>query len=167
MEEFYTTLLTNFVTILIALLAGLVALYQVKSNIISDARIKWIESLREEISNYCMEIENANNSKNTLFDERKGKKGLELESIIDKFYEPYEKSNLKALKVQSKVFLYLNSEKPKHKEIEDLMNLNSLLLLDIDNFNRLEIKSNVSKIVFISKEIFTEEWKKSKEIFKI
>jgi hypothetical protein len=37
--------MTNLVTILIALIAGLVALYQVKSNVISEARIKWMESL--------------------------------------------------------------------------------------------------------------------------
>ncbi|MBZ9631828.1 hypothetical protein LB465_13650 [Salegentibacter sp. LM13S] len=38
----YSQIWTNAITIFLALVASLIALYQVKSNIISSSRIKWI-----------------------------------------------------------------------------------------------------------------------------
>lgn len=41
----------GFATFL-ALLAGLIALYQVKANVISSARIKWIEEFKTNVSEF-------------------------------------------------------------------------------------------------------------------
>lgn len=82
-------LIPNSVTILIALIAGMVALHQVKLNVISAARVKWVEDLRETLSLYISEIEIATNARLDLIDERKGKSGKDLEDVLDKFYNPY------------------------------------------------------------------------------
>src|SRR5690606_38489477 len=96
------SIITNSITIFIALLAGMVAIYQVKLNVISAARIKWVEDLRETLSLYCCEIEIATNNRLDLLDARKGKSGEELEEVLDKFYVPYVSATKEVQKLQSK-----------------------------------------------------------------
>lgn len=166
-QEEYSQLITNSVTIFIALIAGMIALYQVKSNIIASSRINWIENLRETISSYCMEIENCCLAKINLHDERKGKTGLELEKVLDKFYQPYVESSREVDKLSKKALLYLNSKEDVHKKIEDLINQNINLVHDKKNDNRNEIQKNIIEIINLSKKVFKIEWEKSKKIFKI
>lgn len=161
------TLITNSVTIFIALVAGMVALHQVKLNVISAARIKWIEDLRETLSLYCCEIEIATNAKLDLVDERKGKSGKELEEVLDKFYNPYVNASKEVQKLQSKIFLYLDSENPQHKRIEDLLLQNSLFLHRTSEDNRIEMRKNIAEITKIAKVIFKIEWRKSEVLFKL
>ena len=51
-SELLNSIIENSITIIIALIAGIIALYQVKSNIVSSTRINWIENLRLSISEY-------------------------------------------------------------------------------------------------------------------
>jgi hypothetical protein len=159
------TLITNSVTIFIALIAAMVALHQVKLNVISAARIKWIEDLRETLSLYCCEIEIATNAKLDLVDERKGKSGNELEEVLDKFYNPYVNASKEVQKLQSKIYLYLDSENPQHKKIEELLRLNSILLHKAPGDNRNEMRNNIVEITKIAKVIFKVEWRKSEVLF--
>lgn len=165
--EFYTSILTNSVTILLALVAGMIALYQVKLNVISNSRIKWIENLRETISDYCMSISKCSLRKNNLFGERERIGEGEMDGFLDKFYEPYTESAQEVEKLQTKVFLYLNSNKKNHSIIENLISENAILIRDVKNDNREQINANILEIVIHSKEIFKTEWEKSKQIFKI
>ncbi len=158
-------LTTNGVTILIALIAGLIALHQVKLNIISSARIKWIEDLREILSLYCSELENCSKAKLDFEDELIKNRGSA--SVREKYFQPYTISSNEVLKLQSKSFLYLNSKDPKQKEIEELMRKNSLLLHDIHKNHRDEIFENIQKIISLAKEVFAVELVKSKSLFKI
>jgi hypothetical protein len=160
-------LITNSVTILIALIAGMVALHQVKLNVISAARVKWVEDLRETLSLYVCEIEIATNARLDLIDERKGKSGKDLEDVLDKFYNPYLNASKEVQKLQSKILLYLDSENTQHKKIEELLHLNSILVHKTPGDNRDEIRRNITEIVKISKSIFKVEWKKSKGLFKL
>lgn len=159
------TLITNSVTILIALMAGLIALHQVKLNIISSARIKWIEDLREILSLYSSELENCSKVKLDFEDELKHKG--KTETVREKYFQPYTISSNEVLKLQSKAFLYLNSKDPKQKEIEELIRKNSLLLHDMNKDHRDEIFENIQKIISLAKEVFNLELVKSKSLFKI
>ncbi|MBS1535791.1 MAG: hypothetical protein JST78_11995 [Bacteroidetes bacterium] len=158
---------SDIVTIIIALIAGLVALYQVKSNVISEARIKWIENLREILSSYCCELEECSVLKLDLNEETLNKSDKELERAFEKFYLPYSKSAKEVLKLQSKALLYLDSKNPKHKRIEELMRKNSLLVHEKYADNRKEIQNNIQEIIIISKDIFENEWEISKKLFRI
>jgi len=160
-------LITNAVTIIIALLAGIVALHQVKLNIVSDARIKWIENLRDALSQYCTELDKCSLRKANFFDERIGKTGQDFENALSKFYQPFSDSANEVLRLQSKVILYLDSNDQQQKQIEDLLRQNSLLLHDKDEYHIEKIRSNIEQIICVSKDIFNSEWKKSKRIFKI
>ncbi|MES2728284.1 MAG: hypothetical protein V4643_14340 [Bacteroidota bacterium] len=161
------TLLTNIGTIGVALFAGMIALYQVKLNIISNARIKWIEGLRDTLSQYCEKIEDCSESKNRLLYEINNKEEKEHNEALDKFYNPYASSAKEVLKLQSKTFLYLNSNDEKHKQIEELLRQNSLLLHEKHRDNGKAIHINTEKIVSIAKDVFKAEWKRSKKMFKI
>lgn len=159
------TLIANGVTILIALIAGLIALHQVKLNIISSARIKWIEDLREILSLYSSELENCSLAKLDFEDELKNKGTTE--SVREKYFQPYTISSKEVLKLQSKAFLYLNIKDPKQKEIEQLMRKNSFLLHEMHRNHRDEIFENIQKIINLAKEVFEVELEKSKSLFRI
>lgn len=163
----YETLITNGVTILIALLAGIVALHQVKLNVVSAARIKWIEDLRDTLSQYCTKLDEISLAKANYFDERKGKTKPELDSISRKFYDTYKVSSSEVLRLQSKIMLYLNSKNQQHKEIEEVLYQNSLLLHNTNEYHLGKIRKNIEKLISISKDMFEIEWEKSKSIFKI
>ncbi len=161
------TLITNAVTIVIALFAGIVALHQVKLNIVSDARIKWIESLRDTLSQYCTELDKYSLAKANYFDERKVKSGEDLENALSKFYHPYTETANEVLRLQSKLMLYLNSKDQNHKQIEDLLRQNSIILHDLSDCHVEKIRRNIEQIIRLGKEIFRLEWRKSKRMFKI
>jgi hypothetical protein len=160
-------LLTNIGTIIVALLAGMIALYQVKSNIISDARVKWIESLRETLSQYCKELEECSASKHILLYEIQGKTGKDFDVALKEFYPHYSATAKEVLKLQSKVFLYLNSNNKEHKELEELLRKTSIILHIKNEDHSKQIQENIGRIIAISKNILKEEWEKSKKIFKI
>jgi len=162
-------LMQNGITILLALIAGMIALYQVKLNIFSKARLTWIESLRETISLYCMEVANFSVKKINLFDERKKikNKDADMDIFLDKYYIPYELSASKVDKLQTKVLLYLDSNNKEQKKIEDLILHNIVLLHDRENDNHEQINNNIHQIITHSKSIFNKEWNKAKNIYKL
>lgn len=77
-------LITSIITISLALLAGFITLLQVKSNIISNARVKWVEDLRNILSLYCSELENCSSLKLDFNDEVKNRNNSNDESIKEK-----------------------------------------------------------------------------------
>jgi len=166
----YDNLISNSITILLGLIAGMIALYQIKLNVISNSRIKWIENLRETLSDYLMEISSCNHLKINLYKEseriKKQEKG-DTEKFLDRFYEPYLKSASRVEKLQAKLFLYFNSNNKKHKIIESLMIDNFKLIGDLKTDNRVKLDANISEIINTSKLIFKNEWIKSKKVFKL
>jgi len=165
--------MTNAITIFLGLIAGMIAIYQVKLNIISSSRIRWIETLRETLSEYYMEISNCNHLKINLYDENKILKGKtegkenEVESFLYKFYNPYSESAKRVEKLQAKLMLYLNSKNDNHRKLEELMSQNATLIKMIDKDNRNELGININKMIIGAKEIFRIEWEKSKRVFKL
>jgi len=162
-------LITNGITIFLALTAALIALYQVKSNIISSARITWIENLRDAISNYTVEVSNCATILENTMDEGKGRSDDEIEKILKDNYHLYFVSSSKSNILAHKIYLYLNSQEDDHKEIEILIKKisNHLHKTHLKELNKDEIEVDVEKIISISKRIFKKEWTKSKKLFKI
>ena len=145
----------------------MIALHQVKLNVISAARVKWVEDLRETLSLYICEIEIVTNARLDLMDKRKGKSRKELDYVLNKSYNPYLNASKEVKKLQSKILLYLDSENTQHKKIEELLHLNSILFHKTPRDNRDEIRRNITEIVKISKSIFKVEWEKFKGLLKI
>ncbi len=171
------TLFTNSLTILIALIAAFIALYQVKANIISSARMNWIEKLRTLISSFCVESTNCGLIMSNIGDfvtlhiKDKKKENLEDEvrNIILKHYPDYFNACTKVDNLCYEILLFLNSNDERHKEVETLIidvctSLRNPNFLEVD---RTELTTQINKIVTYSKVIFKNEWKKSKRLFKL
>lgn len=164
-----TQLYTNLITIFLALIAALIALYQVKLNTISSARITWIENLRDSISNYTAEVTKCAIILENMSVEFKNKNVIEIEEILKNDYEKYVESSYKSEILASKIKLYLNSNEKEHQKIEFLINkiTNHIHEQEIKDIDRVKLQKYIEEIIKISKQIFKKEWKKSKQIFKI
>lgn len=163
-------LTTNLITIGIALVAALLALYQVKSNVISSSRIQWIENLRESISAYCTEVIHCSTLAINFLDEVKEKNDVEAKNAtLANFYPVYLESAIKSNLIGTKVLLYLNSKEKEHKRIEDIIGTISKRLHEdkVSELNTDEIDSLIREIISESKKIFKKEWSKSKKLWKI
>ena len=153
--------LKNGITIVLALIAGMIALYQVKSNVISTARIKWMENLRISLSELC-DCAAKTYVNNSNF--KKGEKGDKYNDY-DKYLESYSKFNIQ----WSKVKLLLDSNNTYHSKIESLLDKVSSMLnvTNIDTTKQRDLTDVLSELIKLSKLVFREEWKRSKKVFKL
>lgn len=165
----YSQIWTNGITIFLALIASLIALFQIKSNIISSSRIKWIENLRNDLSNYATEVANCSMILERQIAESEGKRKDEIYQVTEKFYSDYTESHMRSDVLAQKILLYLNSEKEDHKKIEDLIQKISSQLHreDLKKLDGEVIDKEIEEIIRISKRILKVEWEKSKKIFKL
>jgi len=162
-------LISNLITILIALAAALIALYQVKSNIISNSRIIWIENLRTALSEYIAEVINCANILQNMYDCRLKDSGSEKEEALERYYSSYAESSTKIDKLGNRARLYLNSDETDHMKIEEIiLNIDKHFHKDkLSDIDKARIEKNVNDIVNTSKLIFKTEWTKTKKIFKM
>jgi len=156
--------LKNGITIIMALLAGLIALYQVKSNVISNARMKWMEELRTSLSELC------DSAARTLLNYNNYLKGQELadkdyRDDYDRYMNSFSKFNI----LRGKVKLLLDPDNDKHIQIEELINDVSHKISNekINITPSTELSAKLASIIELSKQIFKEEWKRSKKVFKL
>ena len=89
-----------------------------------------------------------------------------VDELFDSYYEKVSASAQEILKLKSKIQLYLNSDNKTHKEIEELLETNDLLIKTKVGCH-VEIRNNTEKIIILSKLIFKKEWNKSKRIFRL
>jgi hypothetical protein len=164
-SSFWPDLVKNLITIVLALIAGFIALYQMKSNIISSARIRWIEQLRESLSNLYPNALNVFNAyeMHIIYQDRADAVQSNL------FYGKYLQHLSDYNSLSAKIKMQLNSNEPEHKSIEDILDevdekINQAMTLSVS----LEgVDNDLLRILNHSKNIFKLEWEKSKKIFKI
>lgn len=154
-----------FIAIVLALLAGGLALFQIKANVISSARIKWIEDLRDTLSKlYPVSLDTVTSAREYRIAKSSGK---DAEAIR------YDEANSRYLSdfnaLSNKIKMLLNSSEPEHRQIEHVIDVidKKLDKKNIDTVTAYEINDDLKLIVSLSKIIFKKEWDKSKRIFKI
>ncbi|MBA4241378.1 MAG: hypothetical protein C0448_11670 [Sphingobacteriaceae bacterium] len=164
-NTFWSDILKNFVTIILALIAGILALYQMKANIISSARIRWIEDLRDTLSKLYPATLDILNS----FENHKLHSKLNNPEKANESYLEYTKNMTTFNALSNKVRMQLNSNEPDHKAIENILDEidTKIHQHNIFKITGEELEVYLKKIVVHSKVIFKEEWEKSKKIFKI
>jgi len=107
------------IPILLGLFAGLIALYQVKLNNLTAAKIKWIESFRDILSLYLTNIDAAAvNYLNMKFIKKNDTNNDEISKKYYEFYENYCISTDLAFQNYCKIKLLLNNNKKEHHEFE-------------------------------------------------
>ena len=163
------------VSIIVAFIAGILALFQVRTNIISASRIRWINEFRERLSEYAVEL-----TKGLLFyynhiNEMKNQ-GLEIFSKQDDNYLKYIESVHNLSKVSFIIDLYLDSKNNQlHKDLKNkISDINKSIkeffrkkpseIIEIDKF-RENIAEELPRISDIAKEIIEIETKKTRKLF--
>ncbi|PHR47036.1 MAG: hypothetical protein COA32_08930 [Fluviicola sp.] len=159
-SSFGAELLKNSITILIALLAGFIALLQVKSNIISSARIKWLETLRVDLS------ELYSSSLNTVHYFQRANENTG--DIKNEANVKYENNHSRCNILVHKIIMNLNPKEREHKKLIDLVNkIDEIIDSDsIENSSQTELEKILKEIVTQSRLVFKPEWDKSKRLFK-
>lgn len=155
--------MTEYIKIFGVIIAGLLALFQAKLNIISNSRIKRIEVLRELISDYCMEVMHLVDLKGYLFEER-DLSGLDEkvhQNLLSEHVKSFDHSKNKINKIQTKILLFLEYKHENEKELKKIMVQNNSLIDDSDNLGKSKIANNVNKLVKESTELFVKELNKS------
>lgn len=155
--------INNFIPIIVTFIAGILALYQVKANIVSSARIKWSEELRKSISELYPEVLLSI----LQFKNREINLNKNLTSSED-YYSRYILHLTNYNILSSSIKMLLDLRNPKHKKIIEILeyidiNLNkeNITLAHDEN-----IEKELKKIVILANEIFYDEWSKSKSFFK-
>ncbi|RFC54985.1 hypothetical protein [Brumimicrobium aurantiacum] len=159
----------DYLPILVALIAGLLALFQVKANIISSARIEWTQNLRKIVSQYLSEIMILNYNLRIVLD--LGEKGKEQEA--KDLYNKQTESFKKVFEYGNQIKLFLNNKKEtEHSELQDCIQ---------EYFNKAthgkgsteidELETMQEEIIFKSQQILKQSWEdaktfKIKDIFK-
>lgn len=161
----WNDLLKNSISIFLALIAGLFAIYQMKLNIITSARIKWNEDLRDAFSKlYSSSLEAHAAHKNYSNALSAG-----ITADVNQHYAEYI-SNMSIFNASAnKITMMLNSNEREHKDIEDTISLidSMLTVSSIQTVTQIDIENELKKIVRNSKVIFKKEWEKSKRLFRI
>jgi hypothetical protein len=142
----------------LALVAGMIALYQVKANVVSSARIKWIEDLREAMSELYQTGIMA-----TLHYHLHKKEQNADESNVK--YQKYVQSHSRFLILSNKIKLLVNTKEENHKKLVDSLSKVELLLSDAQerDVSQREVEVELEEMVKISRKIFKKEWNKSKK----
>ncbi|SHF93851.1 hypothetical protein [Flavobacterium defluvii] len=153
------------ITILLALLAAFVALQQVKSNVISSSRIKWIEEFKNDVSEYTTAVRQLIHNYGLHIKYRD-----ENEDPKIKNYDEYIKYHYKASIHESNLRMNLNLDEQKYKEIKTTLNK---ITECIDNVNpKLDIDKHYKETALLLNQLrhqsqmaLKTEWKKSQKMF--
>lgn len=167
-SKFDWTLIASLVgPVILAMIGGFVALRQVKFNIISKARIDWTERLRKIISDYVVAIGMLRAKTDDYIEKIKNESKDE---VLDIVHQEALDLMIKVSRLCLLIQLNLNSNKSKHKEFETLIwEVNRQVPSLVKNEKKAreaskKIHNSLSKIVGLSKEIFVEQWEKSKKL---
>jgi len=150
------------VAIVVGLMATVTALIQVRWNVISSSRIKWIESFRNDISAYCeASIAMRTNYLNTISPVVRNDK-----DTFDRFYEKYCANNSQCNVLSYNIRLKLNLKKKRHIQIEQyLCDREKLFKQDrIESTTFEEVDDVLNLLIVETRNIAKEEWEKSKKI---
>lgn len=159
-------------TIILALLAAFVALHQVKSNVISTSRIRWIEEFKKTISEYD------NSVLQMIFNYGMYRKYLmktdDKKIKHEKYYDEYVKFHYLIYTHEANISLNLNLEEKMYRDI------NFAILAVRNEINRIDKENDIDTdqlyrgttlllrdLRKVSQLALKKEWKKSKNMFYI
>lgn len=165
----------DYIPILLVIIAGLLALFQIKANIIASARIEWTQNLRKTISQFLSEIMILNFNIKRVLELIEEGKTTDAETLYNSQTDSFKKVH----EYGNQIKLFLNNQKEKeHIELQELIEKylkNSTHGIKAKEFSELEkleqdiIKSSQKMLkqtwedakTFYIKEIYKFKWKKT------
>lgn len=156
------------ITILLALLAAFIALHQVKSNVISSSRIKWIEEFKNDISEHSTAVRQMIYNYGMHLKYRDENEDPKIKNYS--YYDEYIKCHYKASIHESNLRMNLNLDENMFKEIKETLDK---VTLKVDNFNSKidtdqtyrETARLLNRLRDQSQQALKIEWKKSRKMF--
>jgi hypothetical protein len=166
--------ITRWLPLLVTTVAGIFALSQIRSNNITNSRIKWLENLKQVLTDFI--------SESTILQLKEGvSKGIAVSSQIVKvsettqaYLDKINESTLEHLKViESKhnlIKLNLNPKESLHQKLEALLDDYMDLFNEIptqktlDNYNLLirKMSAHSDTIILLIRYVMKLEWEKTK-----
>ena len=156
------------ITVLLALLAAFIALHQVKSNVISSSRIKWIEEFKNDISEHSTAVRQMIYNYGMHLKYRDENEDPNTKNY--RYYDEYIKCHYKAAIHESNLRMNLNLDEDMFIEIKKTLDK---ITLKIDNFNsKLDTDQTyretailLNRLRDLSQKALKIEWKKSRKMF--
>lgn len=151
------------IPIIVAILGGLLAIYQVKMNIIKSARIKWIENLRDTLSHFISATSNIEHTLDLMTSDVD--KGINPDKAFYNHSTSFIGSANESVRYATKISLYLNILEPIHKELAS--KIDHFIVISTDAFDKKGeerskakkiIGKNIQEIVRLSQKIIKIEW---------
>jgi hypothetical protein len=169
--------ITPWLPLIVVLVAGIFALFQIKSNNITNARIKWLENLKQVLTDFLSEC--------TILQLKEGvSKGInemgqkaEISEITLLYRNKLNESTIEHLKIiESKhdlIKLNLNPKEVLHQKLEELLDNYMKLFNEIpekktvEEYNALirKMESHSDTLVLLSRYIMKLEWEKTKRTY--
>lgn len=164
--------MVTYIPILVAFIAGIVALWQAKLNILTKARLEWIQDVRTILSNYLSEVESINilaknwQAEKNLNQDKK-KQGKETDGVFEnQLYDQYLASHSKCNVLNKQLLLCFN-----HSRIENTAIINQLNILDqnLDEdrvfVSSIILSNSVKELIrLVNAQLFIE-WNKAKRFY--
>ncbi|HRP92575.1 MAG: hypothetical protein IT276_01770 [Ignavibacteriaceae bacterium] len=151
------------IPIIVVILGGFLAIYQVKMNIIKSARITWIENLRDTLSQYISATSNVEQILDLMRADVNS--GTDPDASFKNHSKSLISSSNESMRYATKVKLYLNIKEDKHKALADKIDEfidNCVNTFDKRGDERTKaknaIKSNIQSIVRLAQYILKNEW---------
>ena len=151
-------------TIFLALLGGIIALYQVKANVISTARIKWIEEFKTDIAEFSATIHSGIFTYNEYI-------AAEDKVRRKQYHQKYMEDVNQSVAIRNKIIMNLDRTEPLYEKVYQIMEK----IESLTEYENLEYIGNDKNYHIIEKEfnnlnaathqVMKVEWKKAKKLF--
>jgi hypothetical protein len=169
----------QWLPLIIAFVAGSFALYQIRSNNITDSRLKWLDNLKQVITDFISEITTVQLKNGILTDinERRGTSNATTSQNVTEYFNTLTESIIEHLKiVEAKYHLIIFAINPKEELhikfqnlLDDYMKLFNQLPLkkNIEDYNALirKMEAYSDTIVLLARLIMKIEWEKIKKSY--
>ncbi len=169
--------ITRWLPLLVVTLAGVFALSQIRSNNITNARIKWLENLKQVLTDFITE--------STVFQLKEGvSKGIEQSNQKDKISENTKlylnkiiESTIEHLKIieckYQLIILNLNPKEKLHQKLENLLEqymemfnqIPAQKTLNDHNILIRKMSSHSDTIILLVRYVMKLEWEKTKRSY--
>lgn len=161
---FSITILKAFFTVFLALMGGVIALYQVKANVISSARIKWIEEFKKDVSEYTATTHAVIFSYIEYID-------AEDTDRKKAYHKKYMEEVTKSVAIRNRILMNLNRKEQYYERIYQIINKieelteykNLEFIADEKNYNIIEKEFN--NLSTVTNQVMKQEWEKAKKLF--
>ena len=150
---------TNIIPIIVVIIAGLLALFQVKANIISSARIEWTQNLRKTLSLFLSEVMNINLNLRDIASKYNGTNKNEVGDNYIKQYDNFKKVNEYA----SQIKLFLNNQKESYCNLQKKIDEYVFKATKDPNFGDVKCLDDMeAEIIDLSQKILKQAWEDAK-----